>query len=144
MRPVWILDIMAATTFADYTYRSYRTAQDRRAAMRRLERLTGLLDTALVIPFTGFRFGADSVVGLVPGIGDFITTGLSAYIIYEAHRLGLPKPAIAKMVGNIALDGAVGAIPVLGDVFDVAFRANRRNMRVIREHLDENGHHRRG
>lgn len=127
---------MAYANFSDFAYRAHG---DRRAAMQRLDRLSRLLDTALVIPGTGIRFGADSIVGIVPGIGDLVSTGFSAYIVYEAHRLGLPKRALARMLGNLAVDGAVGVIPVLGDVFDVAFKANRRNMRIVREHLDENG-----
>ena len=113
--------------------------QERRAVVERLERLSILLDSALVIPGTNFRFGADALIGLFPGIGDLITTGLAAYIVYEAHRIGAPRHLIARMVVNVALDGAVGAVPLAGDVLDVMFRANRRNMRLLRDWLEREG-----
>lgn len=129
---------MTYATFSDFV-QPYRSPVGRRAAMQRLEWLSTLLDTALVIPGTGIRFGADSIIGLAPAAGDVVTTVAAAYIVYEAHRLGVPRDKLLRMVTNLAIDGAVGAVPVLGDIFDVAFRANRRNMRIIREHLDANG-----
>jgi Domain of unknown function (DUF4112) len=116
--------------------RAERGATERRAALERLERLSILLDTALVIPGTSIRFGADAIVGLLPGIGDTITTALSAYVVYEAYRLGAPGHLLARMVANVAFDGVVGAVPVAGDVLDVLFRANRRNVRLLREWLE--------
>jgi hypothetical protein len=114
-------------------------AQARRAVLERLDRLSVLLDTALFIPGTNIRFGADAIVGLFPGIGDTITTALSAYLVYEAYRLGAPGPILARMIGNLAVDGVVGAVPLAGDVFDVLFRANRRNVRLLREWLERDG-----
>lgn len=102
----------------------------------RLDALSRLLDTALVIPGTGIRFGIDGLIGLVPGIGDAITTVLSLYIVSEARALGAPPWLIGRMLVNVALDGVVGAVPLVGDAFDVAFRANRRNLALLREHLD--------
>ncbi|MGE3990140.1 DUF4112 domain-containing protein [Pseudorhodoplanes sp.] len=123
---------------------SARRARFSRSATRaeriaRIDRLASLLDTRFVIPFTKFRFGADSLIGLAPGLGDVVTTALSLYIVYEAHKLGAPKTVLARMLGNVAIDGMVGAVPVAGDVFDVMFRANRRNVRILREHLDRAG-----
>lgn len=123
---------------------SARTARFARSASRaeriaRIDRLATLLDTRFAIPFTKIRFGADSLIGLAPGIGDAITTALALYIVYEAHRLGAPKTLLARMLGNVAIDGAVGIVPVAGDVFDVMFRANRRNVRILREHLERAG-----
>ena len=112
---------------------------ERRAIVERLERLSILLDTALVIPGTNFRFGSDAVIGLFPGIGDVITTALAGYIVYEAHRLGAPRRILARMIANVALDGMVGAVPLAGDVLDVMFRANRRNMRLLRGWLEREG-----
>jgi hypothetical protein len=128
-------------TFA-HSARSARFA--RRSASRaeriaRIEWLATLLDTRFVIPFTKFRFGADSLIGLAPGVGDVVTTALSLYIVYEAHRLGVPKSVLARMLGNVAVDGLIGVVPVAGDVFDVMFRANRRNVRILRAHLDRAG-----
>ena len=103
----------------------------------RLSRLATALDSAFSIPFTGIRFGADAVIGLVPAAGDLVGAGLSAYIIMEARRIGVPKRVIARMAGNVAVDTAVGAVPLLGSVFDVFYKANRRNIALLREHLDE-------
>jgi hypothetical protein len=121
--------------------RSARFARSATRAERiaRIDRLATLLDARFVIPFTKFRFGADSLIGLAPGIGDAVTVALSLYIVYEAHRIGAPKTVLARMLGNVAVDGLIGAVPVAGDVFDVMFRANRRNVRILREHLDRAG-----
>jgi CheY-like chemotaxis protein len=111
----------------------------RRARIDRLDRLSRLLDTAILIPGTGIRFGADAVIGLMPIIGDTITTALSAWIVYEARRLGTPRRLILRMIANVAADGLFGAVPLAGDLFDVLFRANRRNMRLLLEHLKPEG-----
>lgn len=110
--------------------------RSRRERMARLDRVATLLDTALVIPGTGVRFGADALIGLVPGIGDVITTALALWLVYEAHQLGAPRHLLARMLGNVALDGLVGATPVVGDVFDVLWRANRRNARLLRDWMN--------
>jgi hypothetical protein len=112
------------------------TADSRRAALERLEWLAVLLDSALLIPGTNIRFGADAVIGLLPGIGDAITSAVSAYIVFEARRLGVPRHLLMRMIANVAIDGLVGAIPVAGDFFDVMFRANRRNVQLLRRHLE--------
>jgi hypothetical protein len=111
----------------------------REAALERLEQVTRLLDTALVIPGTNFRFGADAIIGLVPGIGDALTTALSAWVIYEARRLGAPRHLIARMIGNVALDGVVGSVPLVGDLFDVMFKSNRKNLRLLRQWIEKQG-----
>jgi len=111
-------------------------SMSREARIARIDALANLLDTAVLIPGTNIRFGLDAVIGLVPGIGDAITTLLSLYIVNEARALGAPPLLIARMVANVALDGIVGAVPLVGDAFDVAWRANRRNMKLLRDHLD--------
>jgi hypothetical protein len=108
----------------------------RAETLRRLDALAKLLDTAFVIPGTTFRFGIDGIIGLVPVLGDIITTAISSYIVLEAKRLGVSKLALARMAGNVAIDGVIGAIPLVGDVFDVAFRANRRNVQILRDQLE--------
>jgi hypothetical protein len=118
-----------------YTHAGQYHSHSRRERIERLDRLATLLDTAFVIPGTNIRFGADALIGLAPGIGDSVTTALAAYIVYEAHRLGVPRRVLIRMIGNVAIDGIVGAVPVYGDLFDVAFRANRRNVRILREHF---------
>ena len=99
-------------------------------------RLADLLDTKFVLPGTNWRFGLDSIIGLVPGIGDLVTTGLGAYIIYRARELGAPGWLIARMTANLAIDGVIGAIPLVGDVFDFAFRSNAKNVRMLRRYLE--------
>lgn len=116
-----------------------RSSATRAERIARIDRLATLLDTRFGIPFTKFRFGVDSLIGLAPGVGDVVTTALALYIVYEAHRLGVPKTVLARMLGNVAVDGLIGAVPVAGDLFDVMFRANRRNVRILREHLERVG-----
>ena len=108
----------------------------REERLARIDALSRLLDTAFMIPGTNIRFGIDALIGLVPGIGDAITTIMALYIVSEARALGAPRLLIARMLANVALDGFVGAVPLVGDAFDVAFRANRRNMALLRGHLD--------
>ncbi len=104
--------------------------------LRRLDALATLLDSAFVIPGTTIRFGLDGIIGLVPVLGDLVTTLISSYIVLEARRLGVSRFALARMAGNVAIDGVIGSIPLLGDAFDVAFRANRRNVKILRDHLE--------
>ena len=118
--------------------RSGHTAASRRAALERLEWLANIMDTAIVLP-GNIRIGADAVIGLLPGIGDAITTGLSLWIVKEAHALGTPKHVLTRMIGNVAVDALTGIVPVFGDAFDVFWRANRRNVRLLREHLEREG-----
>ena len=112
-------------------------ALSRAQRIARIDALATLMDTAFLVPGTQIRFGLDALIGLVPGIGDAVTTLISLYIVSEARALGAPPLLIARMIANVALDGFVGAIPLAGDAFDVAFRANRRNMALLRAHLDE-------
>ncbi len=112
-------------------------APDHRAEIEKLDRLADLLDSRYRIPVFGWRFGWDAILGLVPGVGDVAAALPSAYLIWRAHQLGLPRSAIVDMAGNVALDTVVGSVPILGSVFDVAFKANRRNFAVMRRHLNE-------
>jgi hypothetical protein len=112
---------------------------DRADALRRLEILAQLMDNAFLIPGLNRRVGLDAIIGLVPGIGDAVTTLVQSYVIWEARRLGAPKTLIARMVGNVALDGLVGLIPFAGDAFDAVFKANIRNVRLLREYLAKTG-----
>ena len=107
----------------------------REDSLARITLLAKLLDSAFVIPGLNRRVGLDSVIGLVPGVGDAISAALASYIIWEARQLGLPRWKIARMIGNVAVDTALGAIPLAGDVFDIFFKANERNMRIIHDHL---------
>lgn len=103
----------------------------------RLETLARLLDVAFIVPGTNIRYGIDGIIGLIPIVGDLITTAISLWLVREARALGAPWHLTARMLGNVALDGVVGIIPVVGDAFDVMFRANIRNVRILRKWLDK-------
>jgi hypothetical protein len=126
-----------AKVFDDLRAFDSAEGMSRKERLARLDALASLMDSAIVIPGTKIRFGADSLVGLIPGIGDAVTAGVACLIILEARRLGAPRYVVARMIGNVALDGLVGTIPVVGDLFDLAFRANLRNMRLLRKHFDK-------
>lgn len=105
------------------------------ASLQRLRKLSRLLDNAIAVPGTNFRIGLDPILGLLPGAGDFVGTALSAYFVIEAARLGLPRATLGKMVFNILLESVVGAVPVLGDLFDFAWKANNKNMALLEAHV---------
>lgn len=107
------------------------------AALVHLRRATTLLDDGLCLPGTSFRFGLDPLLGLVPGVGDVAGAALSAAIIAAAVRHGVSRFTLARMAGNVALDASVGVVPVLGDLFDAAWKANRRNLDLLEQHLAE-------
>jgi hypothetical protein len=109
------------------------------AALRRVEQLAYWLDDRYRLPGTRFRVGLDGIVGLIPGIGDAVTSTLTAYIVYEAWRLGVPTSMLARMLANLGIDTVVGIVPVVGDLLDVGFKANRRNLRLLHRHLTEHG-----
>lgn len=104
-------------------------------ARTRVHRLARLMDSSIQLP-GGFRIGVDGLIGLVPVVGDMAAAGASFYIVAEAARAGVPARALARMVLNVALDTVVGSIPLLGDVFDFAFKANLRNARLMDAYLD--------
>jgi hypothetical protein len=112
------------------------------AIERRLERYARVMDVAFRIPGTPIRFGADSLIGFIPGVGDIAALGLSGYLIFEANRLGVPDRLMAKMIGNVAVDAVVGSVPIVGDIFDVAFKANMRNLGILRAHIADLRSHR--
>ncbi len=109
------------------------------AVRQRLEAMERLLERGFVVPGINRPIGLDSLVGLVPVVGDVITAAMGAYMIWEARNLGLPRWQVWRMAGNVVFDMAVGAVPVAGDVFDFLFKSNTRNLRIIKRHLDQ--HH---
>lgn len=109
------------------------------ASLIRLEALAHLLDSAFLIPGINRRVGLEAVIGLVPVVGDIAGMVISSYIVYEAKRLGAPRWLIGRMALNVAFDGAVGVVPLAGDLFDAAFKANRRNVRLLRRWLERSG-----
>lgn len=104
-----------------------------------LERLADWLDTRFRIPGVGWRFGLDSIIGLVPGVGDGVTALLSLYIIGRAHQLGGSPWLLARMGWNVAVDTLLGAIPIVGDLFDLAHKANAKNLRLLLRDLERRG-----
>lgn len=109
------------------------------AALARLERLSHLLDSRWRIPGLGIRFGVDGVASLLPVVGDSATALVSLYLLAEARRHGASRPLLARMAGNVALDWAIGSIPIIGTLFDIGFKANNRNMALLRRHLAAHG-----
>ncbi len=107
---------------------------------KQLERLRGmsrLLDNAFTIPGTRYRFGLDALIGLVPGLGDAVSALFSSYIILQASRLGAPGSVVTRMIANVALDTVVGWVPILGDLFDVAWKSNLKNMALLEAHVGQ-------
>lgn len=110
-----------------------RTAADDEAAEKRLRRLAWLLDNSIPLP-GGYRIGLDGLIGLVPGIGDAAGALVSSYLVVEAGRLGASKALLFRMAFNVLLEAVIGAIPFAGDLFDFAFKANLRNLRLLEQH----------
>ena len=101
-----------------------------------LRNLAHLLDARWRFPGTNWRFGVDGVASIVPVLGDSATAVIGLYIIAQAARLGIPKSTLARMLGNVGIDWAFGSVPVIGTMFDLAFKSNLRNMRLLNKHLD--------
>jgi hypothetical protein len=118
------------------------TPSSEHEALERVRNLARLLDTSIPLP-GGFRVGWDAVLGLIPGLGDGAGALFSAYIVLQAVRLGASREVLVRMLGNVALEAAMGAVPLLGDVFDAAFKANVRNVRLLEGHLAAPGETRR-
>ena len=117
----------AANPFGDLT---------REQRLARLDAIAKLLDVAFIVPGTNFRYGIDGLIGLIPVVGDIITTAIALWVVREARALGAPWHITARMLANVAVDGVVGLVPVAGDAFDVMFRANVRNVRMLKRWLD--------
>ncbi len=113
-------------------------APSHEAAVRRMQAVANVLDTAFVLPGTKQRVGIDAIIGLIPGAGDILTTIFSTYIIWEARNLGVSRVALARMLANLGIHAAIGSLPIVGDVFDAFFRVNQRNMRIVRSQLERN------
>ncbi|AEI92138.1 DUF4112 domain-containing protein [Roseobacter litoralis] len=110
----------------------YLTHSQRMNRLARLERIAHRLDNRFRMPLVGLRFGWDSVIGLIPGVGDIATTLPSAFMIYEGAKMGARRRTLLRMGANTAVDFLVGSIPVLGDLFDMQFKSHRRNVKLLR------------
>ena len=113
--------------------------RDPASIRRRIETMEAVLEGLFVIPGTRFRVGLDSMVGLIPVVGDLATAAMGAWIVWEARNLGMSKWQITRMAANVGIDTLVGAIPFAGDLFDFLYKSNTKNLRIIRKHLDR--HH---
>ncbi|MCD2451551.1 DUF4112 domain-containing protein [Methylicorpusculum oleiharenae] len=102
----------------------------------RLTKLSSWLDDRYLIPGTDWRVGYDSILGLIPGIGDILTSSLGLYIVYKAKRLNVPNWVLAQMLWYLAVDAVVGSVPVFGDFFDMRYKAHRKNVQVLLNHLE--------
>lgn len=113
--------------------------RDAASVRRRIEAMEAVLEGLFVIPGTKRRVGLDSLVGLIPVVGDLATAAMGAWMVWEARNLGMPKWQLARMAANVGFDTLVGAIPFAGDLFDFLYKSNTKNLRIIRKHLDR--HH---
>ena len=114
-------------------------SRDPQAVRNRVEAMEKILERAFVIPGVNRPIGVDSIVGLIPVVGDIATALMGAYIVWEARNLGMSKLQLTRMAANVGIDTALGAIPFAGDVFDFFWRSNTKNLKIIRKHLDK--HH---
>ena len=112
----------------------------REQRLARLDAIARLLDVAFVLPGTNIRYGIDGIIRLVPVVGDLIASAFSLWLVREARTLGAPWHITARMLANVALEGTVGMVPIAGDAFDVMFRANIRNMKMLRRWMEKQPH----
>ncbi|WP_185985024.1 DUF4112 domain-containing protein [Aureimonas mangrovi] len=113
---------------------------DRTRRLERMARFARMMDTAVRIPGTNIRFGADAVISLVPGLGDGAAALMGLVIVNEARKLGLPYHKMARMIGNLGIDAVFGAVPIAGTFFDVYFKAHLRNIDIILDHFEYDEH----
>jgi Domain of unknown function (DUF4112) len=118
---------------------SLPTGTDAASVRARVTAMEQLLERSFVLPGVNMPIGLDSLIGLIPVLGDIVTTALGAYIVWEARNLGMSKWKLARMGANVLFDTAIGAIPVVGDAADFVFRSNSKNLKLILKHLDK--HH---
>jgi len=112
-------------------------AERKRRARERLITLTRLMDSAVDVPLLGTKVGLDALLGVVPVAGDLLSAAIGVYLIAQARELGASRWLQGKMLGNLVVDAAAGAVPLAGDVFDIYFRAHRRNLKLLQQHLGE-------
>lgn len=108
-------------------------------SLEEVERLARLLDTQFRVPVIGYRVGLDGLIGLIPGVGDAATLVPAGYILYRAKAMGVPNNVFLRMLMNTGADVALGSVPLIGDIFDMAFKSNRRNVDLLRRHLHRHG-----
>jgi hypothetical protein len=121
----------------DRVTRLRRSQQDRSNSLAEVEALAWRLDNSIPVPGTGRRFGIDAVVGLVPVLGDVVSAGMGLFVVWRASRMGLPRIVVMRMLTVSAVDFVIGSIPLIGDAFDLWFKANTRNLGLLRRHLEQ-------
>ena len=109
---------------------------DRSRSLSEVETLAWLLENSIPVPGTRWRFGFDGIIGLVPFVGDLIGGALTLFVVWRASRMGLPRIVVARMLVNAVIDLTIGAIPFIGDAFDLWFKANTRNLGLARSYLE--------
>jgi len=117
-----------------------QTPSSSQRAIKQLDSLAKLMDSQFRVPGTSMRFGLDAIVGLIPGAGDMTTFAISSYMLWMMARNGASGYVMARMVLNVVIDTAIGSIPLIGDIFDFAYKSNTRNMRLMHEHYREGRH----
>lgn len=118
---------------------SLPTGTDPASVRARIEAMEILLERSFRVPGVNVPIGLDALIGLIPVLGDIVTTAMGAYIVWEARNLGMSKWQLTRMGGNVAFDTLLGLVPVVGDAADFLFRSNTRNLRILKKHLDK--HH---
>ena len=113
------------------------TREQQQAVLKRLEKFSRFTDSSIKIPLTNFSIGADSIIGLIPGVGDAAGLGLSAYVLLEAHRAGADRSLKLRILRNMGIDFIGGLIPVVGDAFDAVYKANTRNTLLLKHYLED-------
>lgn len=107
----------------------------READLERLDRFANLLDARFRLPGTNWRFGLDTIIGLVPGAGDLVTVGPQAWLIWQGYQMGASRATLLRMAANAGIDLTLGSVPIVGDIFDMVFKANMRNVRLLRQEI---------
>ncbi|MGB6907770.1 MAG: DUF4112 domain-containing protein [Methyloceanibacter sp.] len=115
--------------------REFNAGLTHRQRLEQVRFIARLMDDRFAVPGTKLRFGLDSLIGIFPGLGDVVTSAISLFIVHHAWQAGASKLTLARMLGNVGIDFVVGAVPLVGDLFDFVFKANRKNMRLLEAHL---------
>ena len=108
---------------------------DPASVYRRIQMIEQLTERSMTIPGINYPIGMDAIVGLIPFIGDIFGVAMGTYIVWEARNLGMPRWHMTRMIGNVAIDGVIGFVPLIGDVADFAFRANTRNLKIVKDYM---------
>ena len=125
-----------ASTFSAADFLGHLTdGMSHQERLNQVQFLARLMDDQFIIPGTSIRFGLDSILGLFPGLGDAITSAISLLIVHHARKTGASPVVLARMLANIGVDVLLGAVPLVGDAFDLAWKANRKNARLLEQHL---------